>query len=123
MERALGWRIDPYVRHELRYFVDGEPTCWVSTGGKIALETVAPVHEYVAAGVGAPGPAPASPAPAPASAGPAPAPPSSFFEPTTDAAGDAWRMDPLGTHEFRYFEGGLPTAWVSTEGVVPRNSW
>ncbi len=104
MEPALGWRIDPYARHELRYFFEGEPTSWVCTGGKIALETVAPVQQFVAAAVGRPGPAPSSPAPS--------------FAPAIDEGGDGWRMDPFGTHEFRYYERGMPTSWVSTEGDV-----
>lgn len=104
MEPAAGWRIDPYVRHELRYFFEGEPTSWVCTGGKIALETVAPAQEFAAATAGGPGATRARSAPSSASA--------------IGGGTDGWRMDPFGTHEFRYYEQGTPTSWVSTDGDI-----
>lgn len=41
MSEAQQWQPDPFSRHQLRYFANGQPTSWVSDGGQVADESLA----------------------------------------------------------------------------------
>jgi hypothetical protein len=84
-----GWHPDPFGVHMERYFNRGEPTRLVRNQGTASYDDP-PSTDLAGAG----------PASTPHNA--------DLIEPA-----DGWRNDPLGRHEYRYFQNGRPTAYVT----------
>jgi hypothetical protein len=136
-EERKGWRPDPFGLHELRYFsMDGRPTRLVRDGDVLSHDPP-PGHALFIDDVGAarvtrrqPAPIPTSEESDPAAGSSGPndtsndTPPIEIVETphaesvaTSDPRSrDGWRPDPFGRHEFRYFRGGQPTAYVTDSG-------
>jgi hypothetical protein len=99
-----GWQPDPFGLHEERSFTRGEPTRLVRDSGIESYEMPPSTDPPRATTASAPQPVPA------------PSPPDAHLgEPA-----DGWRPDPLGRHEYRYFQHGQPTAYVTDRNTGRR---
>jgi hypothetical protein len=101
-EDLHGWNQDPSGRHQERYFSGGQPTTLVRDGGQESHDSVSLASASEQIGGFSP---------------------SDRALPSAPEVGNGWLSDPSERHQFRYYECGDPTRWVSNGGQVSEDEF
>jgi hypothetical protein len=92
VDELNGWFPDPSGRHQLRHFVNSQPTNWVSDGGRVS-------DDPMPSATPAPGPTVVPNLPTETESSEPEAPP------VTAPAAAAWLADPADPERLRYWDG------------------
>jgi hypothetical protein len=97
-----GWNADPSGRHQERYFSDGQATPLVRDSAPESQDATSLPRMHQPSGDSS-------------------LPDSPFRSAPELCRG--WHADPSGEHQFRYYELGDPTRWVSNDGRVSEDEF